>query len=241
MELFYDLHIHSCLSPCGNDDCTPANIAMLAQMLGLQAVALTDHNTCKNCPAFFKAAEQAGILPIAGMELTVQEEFHVLCLFPQLDQAMKFDELVHQQLLPFKNDKSIYGNQLIVDSEDDIVGEEEICLINATMIDFYSLPQIVHNLGGIIIPAHIDRSAFSMIATLGSVPTDVGFDCVEIKYPNAVDNLCRQHPYLQQCKIIHDSDAHQLEDISLPIHKLQVEQFTAKSVLASLSKRYDQT
>ena len=118
MELFYDLHIHSCLSPCGNDDCTPANIAMLAQMLGLQAVALTDHNTCKNCPAFFKAAEQAGILPIAGMELTVQEEFHVLCLFPQLDQAMKFDELVHQQLLPFKNDKSIYGNQLIVDSED---------------------------------------------------------------------------------------------------------------------------
>ena len=111
MELFYDLHIHSCLSPCGNDDCTPDNIAMLAQMLGLQAVALTDHNTCKNCPAFFKAAEQAGILPIAGMELTVQEEFHVLCLFPQLDQAMKFDELVHQQLLPFKNDKSIYGNQ----------------------------------------------------------------------------------------------------------------------------------
>lgn len=238
MDLFYDLHIHSCLSPCGNDDSTPANIAMLAQMIGLQAVALTDHNTCKNCPAFFKAAEQAGILPIAGMELTVQEEFHVLCLFPQLEAAMEFDRLVHQQLLPFKNDKNIYGNQLIVDCEDNIIGEEEICLINATNIDFYTLPKMVHDHDGIIIPAHIDRSAFSLIATLGSVPSDGGFDCVEIKYPDAVKNLCKQHPYLQKCNIIHDSDSHQLEDISLPIQKLQVGELTAQSVLASLSVSY---
>lgn len=235
MELFYDLHVHSCLSPCGNDDATPANIAMLAQMVGLQAVALTDHNSCKNCPAFFEAANQVGILPIAGMEITVQEEFHVLCLFPELEAAMEFDRLVHKQLLPFKNDKKIYGNQLIVDSDDNITGEEEICLINATMIDFYSLPSMVKKHGGIIIPAHIDRSAFSMIATLGSVPEDGGFSCVEIKYPDATDNLKKKHPYLQQCRIIHDSDAHQLENLSLPQYSLNVAEKSASSVLAALS------
>ena len=237
-ELFYDLHIHSCLSPCGDDDSTPANIAMLAQMVGLQAVALTDHNSCKNCPAFFKAANQVGILPIAGMEITVQEEFHVLCLFPELEAAMEFDRVVHEQLLPFPNDKKIYGNQLIVDEDDNVTGEEEICLINATMIDFYTLPSLVKPLGGIIVPAHIERSAFSMIATLGSVPPDGSFDCVEIKYPGAVDNLKKAHNYLNDCNIIHDSDAHRLEDISLPQNKIFAEENTAHALLCALSKGY---
>ena len=234
-DLFYDLHIHSCLSPCGDDEATPANIAMLAKMLGLNVAALTDHNSCKNCPAFFEAAKAAELLPIAGMELTTQEEIHVLCLFPELDNAMEFDKYVHERIMPIKNKPEIYGNQLVKNSEDETVDIEEICLINATDIDFYSVKPLVKSYGGIMIPAHIDRKAFSLINTLGDVPPDAGFDCVEIKYPEAVENLTAKYPYIGDCGVIFDSDAHYLENISMPNNKLSAQELTAKAVLQAIS------
>ena len=234
-DLFYDLHIHSCLSPCGDDESTPANIAMLAKMLGLNVAALTDHNSCKNCPAFFEAAKAAELLPIAGMELTTQEEIHVLCLFPELDNAMEFDKYVHERIMPIKNKPEVYGNQLVKNSEDETVDIEEICLINATDIDFYSVKPLVKSYGGIMIPAHIDRKSFSLINSLGGVPPDAGFDCVEIKYPEAVENLTAKHPYIGECKVIFDSDAHYLENISMPNNKLSVDGMTAKAVLQAVS------
>ena len=233
-ELFYDLHIHSCLSPCGDDESTPANIAMLAKMLGLDVAALTDHNSCKNCPAFFEAAKAAELLPIAGMELTTQEEIHVLCLFPELDNAMEFDKYVHERIMPIKNKPEIYGNQLVKNSGDETVDIEEICLINATDIDFYSVKPLVKSYGGIMIPAHIDRKAFSLINSLGGVPSDAGFECVEIKYPEAVENLTLKYPYIGECGVIFDSDAHYLENISMPNNKLSVEEVSAKGVLETL-------
>lgn len=238
LDLFYDLHIHSCLSPCGSDEATPADIAMLASMLGLNVVALTDHNTCKNCPAFFSAASEVGILPIAGMELTTAEEIHVLCLFPALENAMAFDEYVHTKLFPIANNVEIYGNQLIMNEDCELIGTEDICLINATSIDLYSLPTLISEYSGIIIPAHIDRSAFSLISSLGFIPDDCGFNCVEIKYEGAVENLKTQHPYLEKCHIIHDSDAHYLENISLPNHKIRVKNNTAEAVLDCLNQSH---
>ena len=233
-DLFYDLHIHSCLSPCGDDDSTPANIAMLAKMLGLDVAALTDHNSCKNCPAFFEAAKAAELLPIAGMELTTQEEIHVLCLFPELDNAMEFDKYVHEHIMPIKNKPEIYGNQLVKNSDDETVDIEDICLINATDIDFYSVKPLVRSYGGIMVPAHIDRKAFSLINSLGGVPSDAGFDCVEIKYPEAVENLTAKYPYIGECGVIFDSDAHYLENISMPNNKLSVGEASAKGVLERL-------
>ena len=85
-KYYYDLHIHSCLSPCGDDDSTPNSIAGMGELNGLQIMALTDHNTCKNCPAFFKACKNHGILPVAGMELTTAEDIHAVCLFPNLEK-----------------------------------------------------------------------------------------------------------------------------------------------------------
>ena len=100
---YYDLHVHSCLSPCGDDDSTPANIAGMATLNGLQIVALTDHNTTANCPAFFKAAKSYGLIPIAGMELTTAEDIHLVCLFEHLEDAMNFSEEVNTRRIPFKN------------------------------------------------------------------------------------------------------------------------------------------
>ena len=95
MSITYDFHIHSCLSPCVDDGMTPNNIAGMSMLNGIRVAALTDHNTCKNCPAFFEACKRVGVVPIAGMELTTVEEIHIVCLFPSLDVAMQFDEFVN--------------------------------------------------------------------------------------------------------------------------------------------------
>lgn len=234
-DLFYDLHIHSCLSPCGGDESTPSAIAGLASVLGLNAVALTDHNSCKNCPAFFEAAHFYGVLPVAGMELTTEEEIHVVCLFPELESALAFDEVVYERLLPIANDPKIYGNQLVMNSDDFVIATVEKCLINATSIPIYDAARLVGAYGGIIIPAHIERPAFSLISLLGSVPEDSGFSCVEIKNPDAVTALRERYPYINQCGILHNSDAHTLEQMSLPVHRISVETVSAKGVIKALS------
>ena len=124
MQLTYDLHIHSCLSPCGDKDMTPANIAGMAAVKGLNAVALTDHNTSKNCRPFLKMAEAYGITAIPGMELCTEEEVHVVCLFPDLYAAEDFDRYVYDRMLKIPNKEHIFGEQLIMNDEDEIIGEE---------------------------------------------------------------------------------------------------------------------
>ena len=127
---YYDLHIHSCLSPCADDDMTPNNIAGMAALKGLQILALTDHNSCKNCPAFFEACRRQGIIPIAGMELTTAEDIHLVCLFETLEAAMNFDRTIESHRMPILNRPEIFGNQWILDGEDEPIGEEEILLIH---------------------------------------------------------------------------------------------------------------
>ena len=133
-KYYYDLHIHSCLSPCGDDEATPNSIAGMGKINGLDIMALTDHNTCKNCPAFFEAAKRYGILPVAGMELTTAEEIHMVCLFESLEKAMEFDEFVSDRRMLIPNRVDIFGQQLICDSEDNVIGNEEYLLSVATDI-----------------------------------------------------------------------------------------------------------
>ena len=176
---YYDLHIHSCLSPCGDDDMTPNNIAGMGTLNGLNIMALTDHNTCKNCPAFFRAAKKNGIIPVAGMELTTAEDIHVVCLFPDLETAMEFDRFVqtHRILIPNRTD--IFGFQQIMDENDEVIGEEEFLLSNATDIMIDDVYDEVLSHGGICYPAHVDREANGIIATLGTFPDYMPFRVAE--------------------------------------------------------------
>ena len=132
---YYDFHIHSCLSPCADNDMTPANIAGMATLAGLNIVALTDHNTTKNCPAFFKAAKQNGIIAVAGMELTTAEDIHIVCLFEKLSEALSFGEEIEKHRIRIKNRPDIFGDQLIVD--EDIKKSEHIgvhpCINTSTL------------------------------------------------------------------------------------------------------------
>lgn len=210
-RLYYDFHIHSCLSPCADNDSTPNNIAGMAKLCGLDIIALTDHNSCKNCPAFFKVADRYGIIPVPGMELTTSEDIHVICLFETLENAMRFDDEIqkHRTLIPNRVD--IFGNQFILDGDDNIIGEEEHYLTNATDISVESAPSIVGSFGGVCYPAHIDRPSNGIIAVLGTFPPDSAFKSYEINNKENAELFADKYS-LNDKHLIISSDAHNLTD-----------------------------
>lgn len=212
-KYYYDLHIHSCLSPCGDNDMTPNNIAGMASLKGLQIVALTDHNTCKNCPAFLDACKKNGIVGIPGMELTTAEEIHLLCLFENLDNAMAFSEQVEKHRFKIKNRPEIFGEQLILDADDNICGCEENLLINATMLDLDSAVDLAREHGAFVCPAHVDKQSNGIIGILGTFPKSPDFGYAELSDLSKSDNLKAEHTELAKCKLLCNSDAHYLWDI----------------------------
>ena len=234
ITLSYDLHLHSCLSPCGDDQMTPATIAGMAVLNGLDLIALTDHNSSKNCPAFLRAAESYGITALPGMELTTSEEVHVVCLFPDLEKAMKWDEYVYEHLIPIPNKPEIFGKQQIMNEDDEVIGTVENLLINATDISFDRVYDLVSFYGGIMIPAHLDKSTTSLLSNLGFIPPESKFTCAEIKDMTKFHEIKRQNPYLENCRIISDSDAHYLEHIRTPLYTIDVKSKDPKDILEAL-------
>ncbi len=234
IQLFYDLHIHSCLSPCGDDDMTPANIVGMAALKGLDVIAVTDHNSCKNCPAVAAAAEEYGILVICGMEINTSEEVHAVCLFPSLERAMEFDAYVYERLMPFPNDERIFGKQQIYNAEDQVCAMEPNLLINATEISFDDLWELVRGYDGVMFPAHVDKTANSLMANLGFIPPDSRFVTAEMKDLKNLHRLRQEHPYLQNCQIISNSDAHYLEHIREPELTISVRERSVQAVLDAL-------
>lgn len=227
---YYDLHIHSCLSPCAEDDMTPANIAGMAALKGLTLLALTDHNSCRNCPAFFEACKAFGIVPVPGMELTTAEDIHLVVLFPTLEKAMAFDREVHGHIIPVKNRPEIFGNQHIVDCDDNILDREELLLINATDLDVDSAMDLVRRHGGALYPAHIDRPSNGMIAILGTVPAEYGFSCVEFNDYEQREKILSDHG-LTDCNTLCSSDAHDLGRINEAEHFIDLEDEPYSSAL----------
>ena len=212
MKYYYDFHIHSCLSPCGDNDNTPNNIVGMAKISELDVVALTDHNTVENCPAFFEAAKRLGVTAIAGMELTTSEEIHVVFLFENLKQAMDFYDEVKTRRILIKNRVEIFGEQLILDGNDNVIGSEEHLLSNATTISIEECVRLSLKYGGICYPAHIDRDSNSIISVLGTVPRNLGFKCVEFRDKENIESFKEKYD-LDGYTFLVDSDSHYLENI----------------------------
>lgn len=209
---YYDLHIHSCLSPCGDEDNTPNNIAGMAALSELNIVALTDHNTCKNCPAFFAAAEKYGIIPIAGMELTTSEDIHTVCLFETLDDALNFDAYIDTQRVKIKNRPKFFGEQLILNEEDELIGKDDFLLSNATLISIDDVKAIVSSYRGVCYPAHIDRSSNGIIAVLGTIPPDTDFTFFGLHDGEKIREYSERYG-IPKDRFIISSDAHNLTDM----------------------------
>ena len=209
---YYDLHTHSCLSPCGGEESTPSSIAGMAKLAGLDIIALTDHNSSKNCPAFFKAAREYGIVPVAGMELTTSEDIHAVCLFENLEDAMRFDDEIDGRRMKIPNRPDIFGEQLILDEDDNEIGRVDTLLTVATDISIDSLGDIVKEFGGVCYPAHIDRDANGIIAVLGTIPDISKFENYEIHDAERIPEFSERYGIARERFII-SSDAHYLDGI----------------------------
>lgn len=231
MKLYYDFHTHSCLSPCGDNDMTPYNLVNMAKLLGLDIIALTDHNTCENCASAVKVGESIGITVIPGMELCTSEEVHVVCLFDDIENAMKFSDYVLSTMPPVKNRPEIFGEQLIMDEEDNIVGKQEKLLTLASSISISDVCKTVEDYGGVCYPAHIDRNSYSVLSNLGMITEDMGFSAVEMTAEADRESLLKMHTILDGVPIFVDSDAHYLENIKDAENTIELPENSAKAVI----------
>ncbi|MBQ9265091.1 MAG: phosphoesterase [Clostridia bacterium] len=226
MEFFADLHIHSCLSPCGDNDMTPANILGMAVVKGLDMVAISDHNAARNLPTAQKVADAYGLLLIPAMEITTKEEVHMLGYFPSVEAAVEFDDMLREHLPAQKNKPSLFGEQLIMDEDDNVIGEEDALLIGATNLPLKEAAARVRSFGGVPVPAHINRGSNGMLVNLGMMPDEPFFPTVEVwrHLPCPFEPLENRH-------VLHSSDAHYLGDI---LEKESVLHLPEKSVQAFL-------
>lgn len=193
---------------------TPNNIAGMAAIKGLNVLALTDHNTAKNCPAFFEACRRQGIIPIAGIELSTEEDIHLVCLFEELDDAMRFDAVLEEHLLPIDNRPEIFGEQLILNADDEPIGEVQKLLISPTDLPIDEAIKLARSYGAHVHPAHIDRESNGIIAILGDIPSEYGFKIFEMRDRSNAERIMGTVEELNEKNILVCSDAHQLWNIS---------------------------
>ncbi|HOO25507.1 MAG TPA: PHP domain-containing protein [Clostridiales bacterium] len=237
MEFFYDFHIHSCLSACADNDMTPKNLANMAKLAGLDIIALTDHNSCLNCPATQKAAEEAGLGFVPGMELCTQEEVHLICLFPDLERALSFSEHVGGLLPEIENKPDIFGDQIIMGENDNFLGNHKKLLNSACQIDLEDAVKKVEGLKGFCYPAHIDRPSYSLLSNLGDIDPSMGFSAFEVTAKADLNALYASHPHLKKLRLMRGSDAHTLADISDAFHTINLKNNSLKDVLDYLNKK----
>jgi PHP family Zn ribbon phosphoesterase len=209
MKYYYDLHIHSDLSPCGNTEMTPNNIVNMANIKGLNIISVTDHNSICNYPAIKSVGDNMGIKVIPGIEVTTKEEVHVLCYFRKYCDANDFGKLIYESLPNIENNPRIFGEQNIYNSEDEIVGKLNKLLINATNYTIDEIYDMVKKYHGISVPAHINKKTNGILGVLGFIPFNLKMDFVEVFKKSSIDEKLTRN-YI----VLYNSDAHQLIDIS---------------------------
>jgi len=214
--MFADFHNHSCLSPCGSLELSPRVLAEAAAAKGVQILALTDHNSSRNCPAFAVHCRRLGIIPLYGVEVTTLEEAHMVTLFGNLEAALDFGEYIYSIITPLPNNPEKTGDQVYVDADDNIVGELVYFLPSAANIGVDDLEPEADKFGGIVIPAHVDRAAFSMSSQFGAIVDGpwAALECVRIppvlSYPS--ENGSKSLDTLD-FPLITGSDAHYVEHV----------------------------
>lgn len=232
MRAYYDFHIHSALSPCADEDMTPNNIVNMARLKGLSMIAVTDHNSCGNLRAVMQvAANDPLVLP--GIEIETAEEVHILGYFPSLAQAEAMEKVVKEHLPFIPNRPEIFGRQLYMDADDTVTGEEEGLLVTATTLSVADVFSMVQNLGGVAVPAHIDRGSYSILSNLGFLPPELAIRTVEI----TAKNRARLEERYKSLTILTSSDAHYLGDIAEMEQYIDISTKTTHEILDKLTNK----
>ncbi len=205
-----DLHVHSCLSPCAGDDMTPNNIVNMAKLKGLDIISVCDHNHTGNLHAISKAAGEHGLILLPGIELETSEEIHILCYFPSLACAEHMQDILNLNYKNIRNREDIFGTQWIFDAGDNPVKKIDHLLCTSTNLDLYQAVSLVRRLGGIIVPAHVDRESYSILSSLGAIPEDLELKTLELSVNTNREDFLKNHPEYGDCFFIYSSDAHEL-------------------------------
>lgn len=229
-----DLHIHTCLSPCGDIDMSPLSVVTHAVEKKLDIIAVTDHNSAENTVAAIKSAELSGIKVMAGMEITSLEEAHILALFDDPEGIVKMQDIVYRNLAEETNDDRLFGEQIVVNEKDEVLGFNKRLLIGSTQLTALSIVNEIHNCGGLAVASHIDRDAFSIISQLGFIPGDLSFDALEISSSLSRENAREQFSDYTSFPWISSSDAHTPDDIGKRVTIFHMQEATVQEMRMAL-------
>ncbi len=207
-----DLHVHTVLSPCAEIEMIPPLIVERALANGISLIAITDHNASANIKAVQKAAEGTDLAVLPGMEVQTKEDVHVICLFDTLMQMDHFQKIVDYNLPTIKNKASFFGHQLIVDETGSYLGTEERLLITSTFLSIDTVWAEVEMLGGLMIPAHINRKVNGLIEILGFVPQEIPIAALEISRHITPSEAFQSYPQIKNYSLIQNGDVHRLNE-----------------------------
>ena len=224
MRVYVDLHLHSCLSPCGDELMTPNNIAGMSMLKQLDVIAVADHNSARNLPAVAEACRVVGVGLLPAMELTTAEEVHLLAYFPDVDSACAFSQEIYPFLPAVDNRPALFGPQQVMNDQDEEIASEPRLLISALNLTIDELVNRIHARGGAAVPAHINRGSNGLLNALGFLPPDLPVDALETTrgMPCAAN--------LSGRRLLHSSDAHDLGNISERDFFLELEAATPEAV-----------
>ncbi|NLJ33553.1 MAG: PHP domain-containing protein [Firmicutes bacterium] len=208
-----DLHIHTVLSPCAELDMGPINIVEAAEKLDMDIIGITDHNSAANVAAVMERADQRGLVVIGGIEVQTREEVHVLCLFPGLEQLSAYAAYIRSRLPKVPNQPEVFGDQVVVNGEEEILYFEETLLLSSVMASLEEVVARAVAWGGLVIPAHIDRPSFSVLSNLGFIPPQLPVAALEIAWPERISDILSRYPSLAQYCLVSFSDAHTLSQL----------------------------
>ncbi len=213
VEFIADLHIHTCLSPCAELSMTPRDIVEKAASMGINIIAVCDHNSAENVAVTHGLAGAKGITVIPGMEICSSEEVHILGLFGRLEDAFKMQETVYEHLQRGENDEETFGMQVVVNGVNEVLGFNKRLLIGATDLSVNAVVDFIHSFGGLAVASHIDREGFGIVGQLGFIPAELQFDALEISRGTEPERARERFAAYRHFPWISSSDAHRLEDI----------------------------
>lgn len=234
MKVYYDLHIHSALSPCADDDMLPCDIVNMALVNGLQVIAVTDHNSVRNARAAVEFGRERGLLVLPGMELETSEEVHVVCLFEDIGAAEAFGQEVEKRRIPVVNRVEVFGRQLIADKYGNITGEEKLLLSTATRIGLYEAPGLAARYGGAVFFAHVDRESHGAVSILGGVERSMEIMSAELSAAAGEPEWRARYPWL---KLLRSSDAHSLWQIAEREHFMEIPELSAAAIVKCIKNQ----